>query len=190
MPYHTVLPALCPDHGTPKNRQTCGGCNAAYMRGYLRRRSEEQPEWAVWHRAKKRAARLGLVFDLPLSAVVIPASCPALGTPLVVGGGRSPQSPSLDRIDPTQGYITGNCRVISDHANRIKGNLDLDALKDRAKFGSPTLQDDYAKVVQYVEREDLLAEVRAKAAVGGREGEVWSEIANFLESRFRRGLVA
>ena len=189
MSNHTALPALCPDHGTPKNRQACAGCNAAYMRGYLRRRSEEQPEWAIWHRAKKRAARLGVAFDLPLSAVAVPDNCPVLGTKLGVGQGRSLQSPSLDRIDPARGYVAGNCRVISDHANRIKGNLDLEKLKSRAKGGPADLRDDYAKVVGYVEREELLAEVRVKAASGGRAGEVWAEIADFLEDRFQRGLV-
>lgn len=189
MPYYTALPALCPDHGTPKNRQSCAGCNAAYMRGYLRRRCEEQPEWALLHRAKKRAARYGLPFALPLSAVVIPDRCPALGLPMVVGQGRLPQSPSLDRIDPAKGYVGGNCRVISDQANRLKGDLDLDALHERAQFGSPDFRDDYAKIAKYVEREQLLAEVRAKAASGARQAEIWTPIADFLESRFRQGWV-
>lgn len=189
MTYHTVLPALCPDHGDPKNRQTCTGCNSAYMRGYLRRRSQEQPEWALWQRAKKRASRLGVEFDLPLSEVVVPICCPVMGTPLIVGEGRSPHSPSLDRIDPNRGYVTGNCRVISDHANRLKGNLDLETLKVRAASGEPALRDAYGKVVRYLEREMLLCEARAKAQAGGRAGEVWAEIADFLEDRFRRGLV-
>lgn len=187
MPYDTVLPAICPDHGKPRNRQACSACNAAYMRGYLRCRDRRQPEWALWRRAKKRAGRLGLDFDLPLPAVVIPARCPVLGSILVVGKGRLPNSPSLDRIDPSKGYVAGNCRVISDHANRIKGNLDVIKLKARAATGSPDLRSDYAKVVEYVEREELLAEVRHKAAAGGRAGAVWSEIATFLERRFSRG---
>lgn len=189
MSNHTVLPTLCPDHGIPKNRQSCAGCNAAYMRGYLRRRCEEQPDWALWHRAKKRAARKGLTFDLSLTTVVIPDRCPVLGFPMIVGQGRLPQSPSLDRIDPTQGYVTGNCRVISDHANRLKGDLDLDALHERARFGAADFRNDYAKIADYVEREQLLAEVRAKAALGGREAEIWNPIADFLERRFRLGLV-
>jgi len=189
MTHDTALPDCCPDHGKPGNRQACGGCNAAYMRRYLRRRRREHPEWAIWQRAKKRAERRGLAFDLPPAAVVIPDFCPVLGTPLVVGEGRSPNSPSLDRIDPSKGYVDGNCRVISDHANRIKGNLTLDALQTRVERGSPSLRSDYAKVVAYVEREELLAEVRAKAIGGGRAGEVWSEIASFLERRFRQGPV-
>jgi hypothetical protein len=189
MRYHTDHPAICPDHGTPRSREACLGCNAAYMRDYLRRRSREHPEWAVWLRAKKRAEKLGLAFDLAVTAVVIPEFCPILDIRLVIGEGRLPGSPSLDRIRPTLGYVTGNCRVVSDHANRIKGNLDLVALRARAEFGSSALRGDYAKVVEYVDREELLAEVRQKAAIGGRAGFEWEKIANWLDRRFATGPV-
>lgn len=180
---------ICPEHGTPKNREACAGCNAAYMRSYLQRRAREHPEWALWTRAKKRAARSRLPFDLPLADVKIPALCPVLDKPLLVGQGRLPQSPSLDRVNPIKGYVLGNCRVISDHANRIKGNLDRVALMARAEFGPPSLRADYAKVVEYVDREELLLEVRDKAAAGGRMGGEWTKIGDFLEARFRAGLV-
>ena len=183
------LPVICPDHGIPKNRQTCAGCNAAYMRAYIRRRSREQPEWAVQQRAKKRAEKLGIAFDLPLDAVVIPTFCPVLDLRLVIGEGRLPESPSLDRIDPAKGYVVGNCRVISDKANRLKSNLDLIALKARVEFGSPGLRCDYAKVVEYVDREELLSEVRQKAALGGRAGEEWKKVADWLDRRFTAGPV-
>lgn len=185
----TALPAICPDHGIPKNRQMCAGCNAAYMRDYLRRRSREQPEWAVRQRAKKRAWKLGVAFDLPLQAVVIPVFCPVLDVRLVIGEGRLPESPSLDRINPNKGYVIGNCRVVSDKANRLKGNLNLIALKARVKFGSSALRSDYAKVVEYVDREKLLMEVRQKAAVEGRAGHEWKKVADWLDRRFAAGPV-
>lgn len=159
------------------------------MRGYLRRRCQEQPAWAIWQRAKKRASRLGLEFDLPLSEVVVPSTCPVMGTPLILGEGRSPHSPSLDRINPSRGYITGNCRVISDHANRIKSKWNLKSLQLRAASGNHAFRDDYAKLARYVEREELLVLVRERARRGGRVGLVWTEIADFMEDRFRRGLV-
>lgn len=187
MSHNIVLPALCPVHGKPADRQACPGCNAAYQRGYLRRRAARHPEWAIWHRAKKRAARRGLAFDIPLESVFIPPFCPVLGLPLSVVDGRSLNSPSLDRIDPTKGYVQGNCRVVSDHVNRIKSNLDLVALKARADFGSPALRGDYAKIVEYVDREELLAEVRRKAAIGGRAGHEWEKISNWLDRRFATG---
>lgn len=185
----TTLPAICPDHGMPKNRQACHGCNAAYMRDYLRRRSREQPEWAVRQRAKKRAWKLGIAFDLPLQAVTIPVFCPVLGVRLVIGEGRLPESPSLDRINPYKGYVVGNCRVVSDRANRLKSNLDLVALKARLTFGSPAQRGDYCKIVEYVDREELLMEVRQKALLGGRAGHEWKKIADWLDRRFASGPV-
>lgn len=181
--------SVCPEHGAPKHRDSCPGCNAAYMREYLRRRSREEPEWALWHRAKKRAAAKRLPFSITLKSVVIPETCPILGIPLVIGEGRAPESPSLDRVVPSKGYVTGNCRVISDHANRLKSNLDRIGLRARAKFGKPALRADYARIVDYVDREELLAEVRRKAATGGRSGAEWAKIAAFLEARFRSGQV-
>lgn len=181
--------SVCPKHGVPKNRESCPSCNAAYMRGYLRRRSRDQPEWAIWHRAKKRAAQFQIHFDLPVEAVIIPEVCPVLGIPFVIGQGRVSGSPSLDRVTPTKGYVIGNCRVVSDHANRLKSNLDRIALNARAKFGTPALRADYAKIVEYVDREELLDEVRDKAAAGGRVGAEWAKIAAFLEARFSSGQV-
>lgn len=189
MRIYTTLPAICPEHGTPKNRHLCAGCNAAYMRSYLYRRRREQPAWAVWQRAKKRAEHLGVAFDLPLTGIFIPVFCPVLDVQLVVGEGRLPESPSLDRINPNKGYVVQNCRVICDHANRIKGDLDLGRLRERARSGTKELRSDYAKVVDYVAREELLGEVRAKAAVGGHAGEQWQKVADFLERRFRCGPV-
>jgi hypothetical protein len=182
-------PSVCPEHGVPKNRESCHDCNAAYMRDYYRRRNRDDPQWAIWQRAKKRADKLQLPFNLPLKSIVIPHVCPILGTALVVGEGRVPASPSLDRVIPQKGYVVGNCRVISDHANRLKSNLDRIGLSARAKFGTPDLRGDYAKIVEYIDREELLAEVREKAAAGGRVGTEWAKIAAFLEARFASGQV-
>lgn len=179
-------PPTCPMHGSPAKRATCASCNAAYMRGYLQRRRIEAPALSMWERARRRARRLGVAFSLTRDAIVIPATCPALGTPLVTGHRRSIHSPSLDRINPARGYVEGNVRVLSDHANRIKGDRTLRDLEQRAQHGPAQLRDDYALVAAYVERELLLVEVRARAAQGGRAGEEWAKIATFLERAFVR----
>ena len=180
-------PPVCPVHGHPTRRETCTKCMSAYMRGYLRRRRMEQPALEMWHRARKRAARAGVEFSLTRDAIVIPDRCPVLGVPLAERPPRTANSPSLDRIDPTGGYADRNVRVISDHANRIKGNMTMLQLRARAINGPPALRGDYAQVVAYVEREALLVEVRRKAAMGGSVGAEWHKIALFLESVFRRG---
>jgi hypothetical protein len=67
---------------------------------------------------------------LKKSDIVIPACCPLLGIPLFQMRGRAgPNSPSLDRIDPTKGYVPGNVWVISWRANQIKPDATLQELK-------------------------------------------------------------
>jgi len=74
-------------------------------------------------RAKRRAKRDSIVFDLSEEELKIPETCPVLNIPLqrsekIV----SPNSPSLDRIIPEKGYVKGNIIVISNMANTIKQN--------------------------------------------------------------------
>lgn len=176
----------CPVHGSTLRRETCRACNAAYMRAYYKDRRQRRPAREVWDRARKRAHRLNLPFDLPRDSVVIPPNCPVLGTPLRTGGRRSNQSPSLDRIRPRQGYVAGNVRVVSDRANRLKGALDLAGLQARAAKARGVRRHEYERLEEYVRRETLLAEVRAKAALGGRHGQEWDKIARFLEQAFIR----
>lgn len=176
----------CPVHGRTLHRDTCRACNAAYMRAYYKDRRRRRPERELWDRARKRARRLNLPFNLPRDGIVVPPTCPVLGLPLKTGGERSSQSASLDRIRPQEGYVVGNVRVVSDRANRLKGDLDLLRLKARAAAARGPRRQEYERLIEYVRREALLAEVRAKAALGGRAGEEWDKIARFLEKAFIR----
>lgn len=84
----------------------------------------------MWECAKKR----GLTFDIEVSDIVIPDACPLLGIPLSHGVGHShAASPSLDRIDPSKGYVKGNVWVISSRANAIKNDATPDELERIAK---------------------------------------------------------
>lgn len=77
-------------------------------------------------RAKNRARKLGIPFDLTAEDVVVPPSCPVLGIPLTVGLKIfNDNSPSLDRVKPELGYVRGNVVVVSYRANRIKNNATL-----------------------------------------------------------------
>ena len=79
--------------------------------------------------ARVRAKRDGLSYSL--SSISIPAVCPVLGIPLLVGNKRGPcdHSPTLDRFDNTRGYTPDNVRVISWRANRIKNDATADELR-------------------------------------------------------------
>ena len=82
--------------------------------------------WAVYATggAKMRAALKGLEFDLTSDYVesITPDRCPVFNEPFFFVGNKimQPFSASLDRIDPTKGYIKGNVAVISMKANSIK----------------------------------------------------------------------
>lgn len=115
----------------------------------------------------------------------MPRRCPVLGLPLTVGAARSASSPSLDRINPTEGYRPGNVRVISDQANRLKSNRSLEQVIRLSQRGTPERRAQYAAVAAYMEREALLAEVKRKAAIDPSPSRPWQVIADFLESRFR-----
>jgi len=178
---------VCPEHGKPTKRADCRECNAAYMRDYLWRRSQARPDWALWLRAKKRAADRGLQFDLSATEIIIPPTCPALGIPLRIGERRSPNSPSLDRIEPWRGYVSDNVRVISDRANRLKGPRDLQQLKSCAARSCGPLRAEFLLLAEYVEREALLREVREKVGKGRPGWREWAKIAAFLDKVFSRG---
>lgn len=65
-------------------------------------------------------------FDLHLSDIVIPLVCPVLGIPLRVNHSvTGPNSPSVDRINPSGGYTKGNVTIISLKANTIKSNATI-----------------------------------------------------------------
>ena len=77
----------------------------------------------------KRATKLALPFDLTVADVIIPDACPILGIPLSKGSGRcQANSPSLDRRNPSLGYVRGNVAVISHRANTIKNDATTEEL--------------------------------------------------------------
>lgn len=87
-------------------------------------RVQRQPKEAkLVNSAQQRAKRKGLAFNITKEDIYIPDYCPILGIPLytrhgVCGGGDN--SPTVDRIDNSLGYVKGNVHVISNLANRMK----------------------------------------------------------------------
>jgi len=88
----------------------------------------------MWYRAKYRATKQGLPFNITIDDISIPEVCPVFGTRLKIThelrlkvGNRpksfgSLNSPSLDRIKPELGYVKGNIEVLSARANGLKNN--------------------------------------------------------------------
>jgi hypothetical protein len=111
----------------------CKNCEKQYMRDnpVLRQTG------AMVCGARRRAKSKGLSFEIDHDYVrsIIPSHCPIFGTPLewsaVRNNGRAslPNSPSLDRIDPSKGYVKGNVWIISMRANSIKNDASHEELK-------------------------------------------------------------
>jgi hypothetical protein len=79
---------------------------------------------------KHRASKKGVPFDLTLDDLVFPDICPILGIPMVMRSGAfHDNSPSIDRMVPTKGYVKGNVQIISYRANRLKAHGTLDDLR-------------------------------------------------------------
>lgn len=113
------------------------------------RKKAEDPEarkrWLV-ERIRSKCKQGNIPFDITIDDIVIPSHCPILGRPLKFGVARSQSyqrrgqglatddSPSVDRIDSTKGYVKGNVIVISWRANRIKGNATPEELRLIADF--------------------------------------------------------
>lgn len=87
-------------------------------------------ERILWRAAQARARAKNQEFTISLSDIVIPDVCPILGIPINRDerGRMQPNSPSLDRIDNSKGYMPGNVWVISWKANRIKCDASLEEI--------------------------------------------------------------
>jgi len=87
-----------------------------------------------FNNARKRVRKYNIPFDITYEDVkkVYPIGniCPLLGVELIKGKKIfCDQSPTLDRIFPSLGYVVGNIMIISFKANLVKNNLSLEEMK-------------------------------------------------------------
>lgn len=91
--------------------------------------------------AKWRSKKRGIEFTITHSDVIVPDVCPVLGIPVFITGGQpAPNSPSIDRIDPTGGYTPNNIWVISWRANLLKNNARLEDFEKIVAAIEPIIQ--------------------------------------------------
>lgn len=101
---------------TSKTVALCPTCNSARVKS-------QSAEYKMLARAKMRAKKQNVPFEIGLEDLIIPTTCPILNIPLVVHKGKSgtfSDSPSLDKINPKKGYVKGNIMIISSLANSMK----------------------------------------------------------------------
>ncbi len=106
-----------------------------YRRDKMKRKEQrlesynKNPQLYIWEQTRSRAKQYQLDFNITPEDIVIPTHCPIFGIPLIKSMIRTENTPSIDRIDPTHGYIKGNIQIISMRANRLKSNMTLSEIK-------------------------------------------------------------
>lgn len=112
----------------PELRKT----KSEYRKNWWKDVSSDWDRYKIYmvRRAKHRAKKLNLPFNITPDDVYIPEKCPIFGIPLKVAIGRHEDaSPALDRIIPELGYVPGNIMVISQRANVLKRDASLEELE-------------------------------------------------------------
>ena len=99
--------------------------NKNRSRQWNRKWRDSRPMRAAFTVAKSGAGRRGIPFTIEFSDLFLPQHCPVLGIELDYSSGKGvakDNSPSLDRLDSSRGYIPGNVNVISWRANVVKNS--------------------------------------------------------------------
>ena len=100
----------------------------------MRKAWETRPKEMMVIRVKAKCKKLGLPFNLCADDFEMPEYCPLLGLKLERGAGKATMnSPELDRIIPSLGYVKGNVWVISRRANLIKSDATIEEIRMLAK---------------------------------------------------------
>jgi len=85
---------------------------------------KNHPEKKLWWLARSRAIAQNAPFTIQVSDIKIPDFCPVFGIPLFSREkAQGPNSPTLDRIIPSLGYVPENIMVISSQANTWKSDM-------------------------------------------------------------------
>lgn len=104
----------------------------------IKKWQDSNPESRMVSWTLQRAKRKGLEHNITKEDIVIPEFCPVFGFKLQrkIGSGHGGRfdSPSLDRIDPSKGYVKGNVMVISQLANSMKSDASPEQLLQFAKW--------------------------------------------------------
>lgn len=123
-------------------RTTSCGCWKNELRQTMGQRTtlhglSRTPEYAMWVDARKRARAHAIPFAIAVSDIRISDVCPILGIPLVSGAGiKSPNTPTLDRVNNENGYVPGNIAVISWRANKLKSDATAAELRALAEWSN------------------------------------------------------
>lgn len=113
-------------------------CKECYSKqSTARLRTPEGKARRMTYSAKQKAKKMNIPFNIEPADLIVPTHCPVLGIPLCFDhppGGPKDDAPSLDRIIPELGYVTGNVIVVSQRANRLKNDASLSEMRKILEF--------------------------------------------------------
>jgi hypothetical protein len=91
---------------------------------------ERHYEKHLYKNIRARCSKANIPFDIEVSDIIIPSLCPYLGCELTrtQGKGKVWTNASVDRIDPTKGYVKGNIQILSNKANLMKAHASQEEL--------------------------------------------------------------
>jgi hypothetical protein len=141
--------------GLDEGHKRCGKCksvkpfedfrknkNSAFGYGYYCRECDSKRVYKapdkrkiLLNSAKARAKKNNLPFNLDIDDIVLPEVCPIFGIKLEFNKRVcKDNSYSIDKIDPTLGYVKGNIQIISFRANTMKSNATLEEIEMLYKY--------------------------------------------------------
>ncbi len=130
------------------HKKDCSDCSKAHWKRSITREQrdryiERQTRWESLHikdyllrQARRRAKEFGVECSIRVRDIPDPPThCPITGLQLRKNTGSwSHDSYSLDRRDPSKGYVPGNVAIISFKANNLKSNLTLEQVENLLKY--------------------------------------------------------
>lgn len=92
---------------------------------------ERNPQKRLIFSTRMSARLKNLEHTISEDDLICPVICPYLGITIdySAGNGKTLEKPSVDRIDPSKGYIKGNVEVISSLANTMKNKATKEMLQ-------------------------------------------------------------
>jgi hypothetical protein len=120
-----------------RNHQ-CVECSRTMYYDAERKRYQENPLFRQFQQRKQAALKNRIPFTIEFDELEQPEFCPVFGVKLNYvaneKGNRKPNRASIDKVIPELGYVSGNVRIISDQANRLKNNATVEQLKMILKY--------------------------------------------------------
>ena len=112
--------------------------NAEHLKKRASKRRLEKRAQCLVAAARTRSRPKGVPFDLDgqidvLQKIIDAGYCELSGVPFDMSPGRKANSPSLDRITPSLGYVPGNVRIVCHALNTALGDWGEDVLAEIAE---------------------------------------------------------